>query len=384
MKSIGTLQIFDRCSIDALAWGNTAYNDYALRYLLPYLEYGPGHFIDNAHKTKIMIVRVGSLLLPITRTEYHPSNTYTVSPYSHYIAYGAFEEAHKLNNALLEAVIRGIMTPFAWYLKQTLFDHVVYVNNWLLSTNLYPQNYDSLEMAAIARSLPAHFPEHAIVFRSVDPYRNKKLLDLLSAEGYHMVLSRQVYYQKPEVTKSKKQHKVDLSRLRRTEYEIVRGEEITTDDIPRIVELYRMLYLDKYSYYNPQFNAAFLKHVLDNKLLQLIGMRKNGRLDGVIGYFVRDGVSTAPLLGYDTTLPQNLRLYSHLVTLMRQDNIEHNHLIHASAGVGSFKRLRGGEPVFEYNAVYNQHLPPGRRIPWQMLKLLLDYIGKPVFQRYGF
>jgi len=104
----------------------------------------------------------------------------------------------------------------------------------------------------------------------------------------------------------------------------------------------------------------------------------------VMGYFVRNGVMTQPFFGYDTTLPQKIGLYRLLTMVTLLEGMEHGLMVHASAGVGPFKKLRGGMPVIEYNAVYDRHLPLGRRLPWSVLKVLSDKIAIPVFQKYGF
>jgi hypothetical protein len=58
--------------------------------------------------------------------------------------------------------------------------------------------------------------------------------------------------------------------------------------------------------------------------------------------------------------------------------------VHFSAGVGHFKRLRGGVHAIEYNAVYDLHLPEYRSLPWACLQTLLDAMEILIVQRYGF
>ena len=103
-----------------------------------------------------------------------------------------------------------------------------------------------------------------------------------------------------------------------------------------------------------------------------------------MGYFVRNGALTAPLFGYDTRLPQRTALYRMLSVLLIREAAERGVIVHASAGVGPFKKLRGGIPVIEYNAVYHRHLPAHRRRPWSLLKVLSDKLAIPIFQKYGF
>jgi len=51
----------------------------------------------------------------------------------------------------------------------------VMVNNWLLSTNLYPPSSNET-LEAISRFLIERFPKHAIVYRSVNPILNESML----------------------------------------------------------------------------------------------------------------------------------------------------------------------------------------------------------------
>jgi len=97
-----------------------------------------------------------------------------------------------------------------------------------------------------------------------------------------------------------------------------------------------------------------------------------------------DDVLLQPLFGYATNLPQALGLYRLLSTQTALEGIQHHRLIHCSAGVGEFKRLRGAVPAIEYNAVYYHHLPKARQTPWCILKILLDRLAIPVIQKYGF
>ncbi|CAM3628668.1 hypothetical protein [Brevibacillus invocatus] len=75
-------------------------------------------------------------------------------------------------------------------------------------------------------------------------------------------------------------------------YEVLDGKQLTDEDILRLLELYNALYLQKYSMYNPQFNERFFALALKKGILQLHAIRKNGRIDAVLGYFCRNGVMT--------------------------------------------------------------------------------------------
>jgi len=372
-------ELFTRTTIDQLSWPETEDGDYARRYLLPLVQDGPQAYIRNVYNTEILVVKVGETILPITLTDFHPKNTFTCSPYSHYITYGGFEEVQRIENPPVEALIKLALHPLAAYLRRSGFDRVVYVNNWLLSTNLYPR-LDIDQINALTAALPVWFPDRTIVFRSVDSFFNPGLFHTLLESRYQMVLSRQIWSQEPQAAFRKKDTKSDLRIFHSTRYEVVPGCDLRDSDLRRALELYKFLYLDKYSPYNPQFTDAFLRICRDENLLYLQALRRNGQVNAILGFFIRNGTMTTPLFGYDTRLSQVDGLYRILSVLLLQEGQQRGLMVHASAGVGKFKKTRGGQPTIEYNAVFDQHLPVSRRLPWALVKRIAD-AAIPAFRK---
>jgi hypothetical protein len=375
-------ELFTRENVSSIVWPATPDADYVRRYFLPMMMDGAEKFIKNIYKTKLLLAKVGEVIIPMTISDFHLENTYTVSPYSHYVSYGAYEEVKHLNNLPVELLVKWIMRPIAWYFRQADLDKVVYVNNYLLSTNLYPSvNRDQL--SALCEVLPAWFPDRLIVFRSVDAKKNPQILDTLKDKDYDIILSRQVWYMDPAEASLTRQYKEDMRVLRRHGYEIVEGKGLSDRELSRSLDLYNMLYLEKYSYYNPQFTFEFMKLARDHEILHLRALRQNGKINAVMGFFIRNGVMTQPLFGYDTSLPQEDGLYRLLTLLTLQEGLQRNLLVHASGGVGKFKKVRGGKPVIEYNAVFSKHLPVWRQRPWKLIQAISKY-AIPYFQKMDF
>jgi hypothetical protein len=364
-----------------LDFSPTPDGDYARRYLIPLMARGSQTFIRNIHNTQMMLARVDDVLLPVTTTDFHPNNTYTVSPYSHYISYGGYEEVRNLNNPFVERLVKLILQPIASYFRHNDFDRVAFVNNWLLSTNLYP-SIAAPQIEVVAEALTDWFPDRAIIFRSVDRFRNPLLFDVLQRQGYEMILSRQVWYMPPKAATRTRQFKEDARVLRNHGYEIVENKSLTDEDLSRILALYEMLYLKKYSYFNPQFTLEFLKLARDEETLHLRALRRDGRINAAMGFFVRNGVMTQPLFGYDTSLPEQ-GLYRLLTLITLQEGIQRGLLVHASGGVGKFKKMRGAQSTIEYNAVYMKHLPKSRQRPWKLIQVISKY-AIPYFQKNDF
>jgi hypothetical protein len=370
-------------SAEAVDWPASEDGDYARRYLGPLLARGPETYIANAH-TALWALRAGPLVLPVSAAEFHPDNSYVCSPYAHYVSY-ALEEFRELKNPPVEAALRLLFRALGVYLRRSALDRVVYVNNWLLSTNLYPAGAAE-QAAGIVAGLAVEFPDRAVVFRSVDQRGNPNLLAALVAAGCRMVFSRSVYYQDVGSTyvQRKRQFREDLKRFQRTPYEVIDGAALTPADAGRVLELYNGLYLNKYSRYNPIFTLDFIQLALAERLLHVKALARDGRIDAVLGYVARRGLITAPLFGYDMNLPKEAGLYRQLSTLISLEAQARGDTLHLSAGVGSFKRIRGGLPAIEYNAVYTAHLPGWRRRPWALMQAVADRLAIPVIQRMGF
>lgn len=114
----------------------------------------------------------------------------------------------------------------------------------------------------------------------------------------------------------------------------------------------------------------------------LLGVKYQGCLVGVAGYFVENRVLTTPIFGYDTALPSSLGLYRMLTALMMQEAKKLGCQYHMSSGVGHFKRQRGGVQYLESMAMYTDHLPKFRRWPWRFLGAVFNYLAKPLLVRY--
>ncbi|MCX6057515.1 MAG: GNAT family N-acetyltransferase [Chloroflexi bacterium] len=377
-----SVELFTLENISSLIWPSTPDGDYARRYLLPMMLDGAQKYIKNIYNTRLMLVKVDEIIIPITISDFHPDNTYTVSPYSHYVSYGGFEEVKHLNNPPVEALIKIIMNPVAWYFRRTELDKVLYVNNYLLSTNLYP-SVNSGQLSALSEVLPKWFPDRAIVFRSVDQKKNPHIYQALEANGYELVLSRQVWYMEPEQAVCTRQYKEDMRVLRKHGYEVVDGKDLNDEELARALYLYNLLYLEKYSYYNPQFTFEFMKLARDEEILHLRALKRDGKINAVMGFFIRNGTMTQPLFGYDTSLPQEEGLYRLLTLITLQEGLERKLLVHASGGVGKFKKVRGGKSVTEYNAVFTKHLPERRQRPWKLIKAISKF-AIPYFQKMDF
>lgn len=379
-----TITLFGRHNLHQLQWPETAYGNYARSLLSAWIQQGTLSYIENID-AQVQVLQAGELVFPLVKSnpQARIQNSYVCSPVCHYLDYAREEVRLEMaRQPILRQGLESLINTLKNAFVPLGFDQALYVNNWLVSTNLYPRfELDSLK--AIRDFLLRAYPTQALIFRSLNAELNQRLIEALNALGFVSLFSRQVYLLDPARGHYQQRHayKEDLRLARRSEYQWLEHEDLKARDIPRLRQLYEALYLRKYSYLNPQFNETFLRGCLEHGWLKLTALHKEGRIDGVLGYFERDGVFTTPLLGYDTSLPAKSGLYRLLTVRLIQEAAKRNWILNHSSGVSKFKTLRGCEPALEYNLVYYQHLPASQQIPWRSLDLLSQNLIIPLVQK---
>lgn len=405
-------RLYDSRTIAAMRWPQTEYGAYAQAYLLPLIRDGAAPYIHNV-RTQLLVLSVDGIPLPVTVNEAQYDNSYVCSPYTHYVSY-AREELALLGSKAAERVLSRLLDGVGALMRRAGFNRVVQLNNWLVSTNLFPTMSQEQLLAAVD-CLRAAYPNEVLLIRSLNELTTGDELAALKQYGCRLVPSRQIYLLRPEpeagsstvepsaddnlshasvkprsmlasavplpAAKARWLVKRDTGLIAKHGYEVVGPEDITEQDIPRIVQLYDMLYIEKYSTHNPQFTALFIRLAREQGILRLYGLRKAGRMEAVLGFFSREGVMTTPLFGYDTSVPQQIGLYRMLSALLIRLAGERGELLHESSGVGQFKRNRGAVPELEVSAVYDRHMPLGVRLSWSVLEKLLNHVGVPLIRK---
>ena len=401
--------------LSGVDWSANEELEYAGRYLCALAQHGCRSFVSNAHATEVGVAILGGVMpVPLTRPAAGRTlarGSYTSSCFSHYVHY-LFDEIwllargrllapalagrSQVRQLLLRAALLLLVGPLLALLALLWsglarccgLDACVYLNNWLLSTSLQPRlpprGALRAQLDALTAALCASHPRHALVYRCVDARGGGALLRALEQRGWRRVPARYVHYQpagdaalwrRPAV-------KADL-RLERARL-VACGEggehawRPLAADAPvsdalaaRVVELYELLYMHKYSGCNPAFTPRFVQRAVALRLLSvwLLEHAPSGEVVGVLGYYVRAGYLTTPLFGYDTRLPAALGLYRLLSLRVLQESRRLGVAAHASGGAADFKRQRGAASVVECCLVYTAHLPLRRRLAWAPLRL---------------
>lgn len=375
------IALYDAHNLADCPWPQTSDGQYAQTLLTPLIKKGVSHYIENV-QTDLRVLTLDDLILPITINDAEYDNSYVCAPYSYFISY-ARESLGFLQQAWLYHSINVLLIGLGKIFRQFHFNKVIIVNNWLYSTNLYPQ-LQPQQVMKVAQFLQQSFPEHAIVFRSVDPHTNPVCYQTLQQMGYEYIATRQVFLIDPRNSTlfESRLFKSDRKLLKNSKYEVIDGEQLAEEDIPRLLELYCDLYLGKYSTLNPKFNEDFLNLVLKKKLLHFKVLKKEGRIDGVVGYVQRNGRMYCPFFGYNLQVPKEESLYRLLSTVLMLEAYDHHLFFHQSAGASMFKKIRKAHDCIEYTAVFYKHLNIQRHLPWIMLKNLYNSVGIIYMQRY--
>lgn len=333
--------------------------------------HGASHWVANT-QARITTCGIGDHDWPVTLTERsHAHESYVTSLRSAWVRYAA-DEARRLLPGWQAALARPALATLDLAWARGAIDHAAIVGNALVSTNLYPA-WDEADLEDATEQLVARHPQRLLALRNVCGAVNPWLPERLSEQGWQLVPARQVYLCDPaRPTLWRHNHvKRDQRLLDDPTVELVPHEAITPHDLPALRTCFRQVFIDKHSALNPDFTDAFFRFCLDSRWLTLWMLRAEGRPVGVLGLYARHGWLTTPLIGYDTTAPAAWGLYRRLMALLLRQAREQGLKLHYSSGAGDFKAHRGGEPVLEFTAVYDQHLSAGTRLRHRVGSTLL-------------
>ncbi|QQP95939.1 GNAT family N-acetyltransferase [Lysobacter enzymogenes] len=310
-------------------------------------------------------------------------NAWVCSPRTTYGDY-ATEEAVRYAPAAATPLLRAAGRGLDGWLRRAGIDRAVAINNWWLSTNVYPQ-WRAGEAARLLGEALQRWPTHAVWLRSLNRDQHAAWLAECEALGFALIPSRQVYLFRDVAGSAQRRHnlRMDLKLAAKRPGRAHDGD-IDEADYARIAWLYERLYMDKYSGFNPRYGERFLREWHRAGLLRFDGFRdESGQLLCIAGVFGFGGTATTPIVGYDTGLPQRLGLYRLLTATTFERAIATGDTVNFSAGAAEFKRLRGGEASIEYSAVYVRHMPARTRRAVAALSALTRRVGVPIMRRFG-
>lgn len=377
-----TIRLYDRHLIKDIEWPNTQEGQYAKNFLAPYVNEGINHFIDNID-VEMRIMKIDDHIIPIVIANNNFKNSYICSPHGHYITL-ALDKLSLFKNVILRNSVETILKVLGKILRKGKINQLVYVNHWQLSTDIHPPELTRSQIERINVFLQKQFPTHAIAFRSLNLKSTEKHKQSLQECGFKFLASRQVYLTdtsqkdlfKTRIIKS------DLKQWRESGYEVVEGSDLTYQEKKRLLELYHSHSITSHSSMNPQFNFNFINLMIKKKLLHIKALKKNGVIDGVAGYQIKDGIFFCPFFGYDKTQPDHMRLYRLLSTMLLLESAKEGYLFHQSAGASFYKKIRRAQGETEYLGIYTKHLGIRQRTTWWLIKAIMNGVAVRFMKNY--
>lgn len=376
------IQLYHSKNIDTLIWPDTVDGRYAENFLLPLVKKGISHYIDNID-AEAYILKIDDLVFPIIVSTENYSNSWVCSPYAHYISYGR-ESTGIVGNAFLSLCIKNLIVGLGTMSRLSKMNSVVYVNNWMFSTDLYPEGVCSQHIDSILSLLIQHFPRHTIVLRSLNKLTTDGLMNSLKNAGFHLMASRYVF-----VTDAKKDNifktrilKSDLKLWKEHPYQILNEDELHVDECAQLLDLYRQLYVVQHSHLQPQFNEKYVKMLFERRLLKFKVLKSKGVIKGFAGYYKRNHVMMCPIFGYEKNERESNVIYRLLNTALLLEAKKEGLLFNQSAGAAFFKSIRRAEGCLEYIAIYTNHLPVYRKLFWSILKFFINKVGSKFMEKY--
>jgi len=372
-----SVYLYDATTIDSYRWPDTHAAIIGRKYLLPLIKEGVTPYISNV-TTKIYLVACEDIFLPITVNEEEYENSYVASNY-----YGLclYEEWLAQKHPIFLKCHSCLLKMGKKMMKWVKINKCVLLNNWLMTNNL-PIDISSTTLTKIVAFLAEKFPHHVIIYRNL----GTSLLRAPKESKFHILKTRQVYFYDPSKkgelsAKATSHHRKDRHLLEKHGLTFFQSEDVTEKDLPRLLALYEKVYVQKHTSYSPRYTEKFLKNALEQQLFRFIGVKKEGRIDGIAGCFTKEGTMIVPFFGYDIDSCYSGELYRLLTVLILEEAERQKVILNDSSGGEKTKKYRGLKPESEYIAIYEHHLPWLTRSFWAALVGIIYLMTLPTKKR---
>lgn len=376
------LEIFDASTIDQLEWPETEEGKYAKNFLFPLVKEGLSPYFENI-KADIYALKIDDLVLPVVVASENYNNSYVCSPYGHFVGCGK-QEVENMPPSLMSKSAKTLLNTLGKLVQASSMNSVVFINNWLFSTDIYPQALQTGQVDHLVSFLKRKFPKHALCFRSLNGVTTPSLFSHLKKEGFRPIPTRHIF-----LTDTKKESifktrilKSDLKLWKAPPFEIKEERTLTTNECQEILSLYRSLYIEQHSTFHPHPTLELVKMMLEKRVFHFKVLRIEGKIRGVAAYFVRNGTLMCPFLGLDKTHPSHNLIYR-LLSISLLVEARQNHLMfHQGAGASFYKSIRRAEGCLESMAVYASHLPWKQRVSWAFFAKVLNFFAPRYMKKH--
>jgi len=320
------------------------YSHFVKQYFSWILKNGTEKYIKNID-VEIKLLEVDDFLVPLSFGN-SKLNCYTTSLTSIFV-YWKFE-LYNISNFFLKFISKFLFNFLIFFWKVIKIDNIVYVNNFLLSTNLYP-NFTEQNIKDINLFIKKHYPNKIIFYRSLNYKTNQNIINNLLDDSFKKLVSRQIFiFERNKVNKYSKLLKLEKYFKKYW----LKLEKANIEDSNNILKLYNLLYLKKYTNLNPQFSIDFIEDLLKYDIFHFYKLLNNDNILWIIWYFIINNQTTTPFFWYDIHLPKKFNLYEQINYILILKTLEESDILNASSWAWKFKKSRWAELFIEYNLLY--------------------------------
>lgn len=266
--------------------------------------------------------------------------------------------------------------------KLATVDECIYINHNLCSTTIWCDS--PVDIFNTEKNFWGNIP---IVFRSLT---KKQVIDFEAAKIKNFVI---LYFREAmfldcnSAIYSKKHQKnidKDFSLINKNGYTIINKDFLERDDYSRLVELYNMLYIDKYVTMNPLYTTLFFENILTDDSYNIICLKKDNLIDAFGLIEIKNNSMQMPCIGYDTSLEMQGSLYRQITSAVIKFSLKNKINFYMSDGCFEFKKSRGGVPYSEYIGVYIGNVSYFKKIYWKIFAILINKFWRKSVAKYFF
>lgn len=269
----------------------------------------------------------------------------------------AREEIRREMTGLASVAAQALSCLVEGFARVMQLDAAAYPGHDLLTTSLYAGKPPAPALpgkATIIRSLNRHHHADILHGKALWPVRVVWLID----DPARNWLPRR------DVRRDRKQ--LSVSGLTRGHY-----TALTDTQLDQVMTLYRRLYIDRYSRYNPDYRPDYIRAMLADGRLEILTLERGGAIAAFCAIHCRGGTLSVPMVGYDDSLPDGDALYRMIMVPPLEIAMARGLNVNLSAGAARFKRHRGATPHVEYLMIHDDHLPAWRRFGYRAVGALL-------------
>ncbi|MGV2876424.1 GNAT family N-acetyltransferase [Macrococcus capreoli] len=250
-----------------------------------------------------------------------------------------------------------------------------------MSTTMY-EGFEFDQIQEVTRILVARFPKHAIVYRTLNDKFHQEKMKQLAGVGYSEMISRAIYIFAPSDGHSKNERKdlkKDMKRFEKSGYTFT--SEIKDDEFSQLMPLYKQVYLDKYSDFNPHYTEDFFRFIYNELNLAWFVVKDNDCIISFMGVSQTGNVLFPAYFGMDQSVKGLYFMTSGLLYNFAKDN---GYQINNSAGAKDYKLARGSRPYLEYHYIYYKHLKIVPFVSYALFTKVATPLGKYLLKKLQF